>query len=75
MSFFTGFEKAARELTSRGRNQISGKNFVFEKERRYPIHDISHARNALARVAQHGSSAEQAEVKREVYNRYPSLRK
>lgn len=74
-SFFSGFEKVAKQLSSRGRKQIAGKNFVFEKERRYPIHDISHARNALSRVAQYGNPAEQAEVKREVYNRYPSLRK
>lgn len=42
--------------------------------RRYPIHDIAHARNALARVAQNGTPAEIAAVKRAVYRRYPSLR-
>lgn len=39
----------------------------------YPIPDQSHARNALARVAQHGSSAEQAEVRRKVHAKYPTI--
>lgn len=38
----------------------------------YPIPDISHARNALARAA--GKPVE-AQVKRKVYAKYPSLRK
>jgi len=41
----------------------------------YPIEDIAHARNALARVAQHGTPAEQAAVKRKVYAKYPQLKK
>jgi hypothetical protein len=41
----------------------------------YPIPDISHARNALARVAQHGSAYEQKKVKAAVYAKFPSLRK
>ena len=38
----------------------------------YPIADISHARNALARSS--GKSVE-AQVKRKVYAKYPSLKK
>lgn len=52
-------------------------NFVFPEKApgpgSYPIPDIEHARNALARVAQHGSPQEQAEVKRVVYRKYPEL--
>jgi hypothetical protein len=47
---------------------------VDGKKRKYPIHDIAHARNALARVAAHGTPAEKAAVRRAVYARYPSLR-
>jgi len=62
------------KLTTRGRNQIKAKNFALPG-RRYPIQDISHARNALARVAQHGTRAEQRSVRAKVYARYPSLKK
>lgn len=61
------------ELTPQGRDQIAEHNFALPDER-YPIHDISHARNALARVAQHGSAEEKAKVRAAVYRKYPSLR-
>jgi hypothetical protein len=60
------------ELTSQGRKHIASGNFALPG-RRYPIHDISHARNALARVSQHGTAAEKAAVRRKVYAKYPSL--
>jgi hypothetical protein len=41
----------------------------------YPIPDASHARNALARVAQHGSSQEKARVRAKVKAKYPSIGK
>lgn len=41
----------------------------------YPIPDASHARNALARVAQHGSPAEPATVRRKVHTQYPGIGK
>ena len=39
----------------------------------YPIPDKAHARNALARGAQHASPAELATIKRRVRERYPSI--
>lgn len=39
----------------------------------YPIPDESHARNALARVAQHGTPAEQAQVRRKVHAKFPGI--
>lgn len=39
----------------------------------YPIPNASHARNALARVAQHGSPAEQATVRRRVHEKFPEI--
>lgn len=41
----------------------------------YPIPDKSHARNALARVSQHGSSAEKAKVRSAVERKFPSIDK
>jgi|GEM_PF-1033906 len=46
-----------------------------KKIRKYPIPDINHARNALARVAQHGTPEEKKIVRQKVYARYPSLKK
>ncbi|HEX3587792.1 MAG TPA: hypothetical protein VH024_17465 [Candidatus Angelobacter sp.] len=39
----------------------------------YPIPDASHARNALARVSQHGSPVEKAAVRRKVHAKYPGI--
>ena len=50
------------------------KNFALSG-RRYPIQDISHARNALARVSQFGTNYEKQTVRKKVYDKYPSLRK
>lgn len=75
MSFVEGLEKIAKELTTKGRKQIKGENFVFPKGRRYPIHDAAHARNALARVSQFGTEVEKAKVKAAVHRRYPEIGK
>ena len=40
----------------------------------YPINDRSHARNALARVAQHGSPSQKARVRAAVRRRYPGIK-
>jgi hypothetical protein len=61
-----------KTLTAKGRKHIKKSNFALPGGR-YPIHDISHARNALARVAQHGSPDEQKKVKAAVHRKYPSL--
>lgn len=39
----------------------------------YPIHDKAHARNALARVSQHGSPAEKSRVRAAVKKKYPDI--
>lgn len=39
----------------------------------YPIPDASHARNALARVAQHGSPSQQARVRAAVHSKFPNI--
>ena len=40
----------------------------------YPIPDESHARNALARVSQHGSEAEKRKVKSAVARKFPEIK-
>lgn len=60
------------KLTSRARKAIPTKDFALGG-RRYPIEDASHARNALARVSQHGTPAEKAKVRAAVKRKYPSI--
>lgn len=67
-------QKVAKVLSAKGRRQIAEGNFALPG-RRYPIHDRAHARNALARVAQHGTPGEQAAVRRAVEARFPNIGK
>ena len=60
------------KLTTKARKSISSKNFALPG-RRYPIEDRAHARNALSRVSQYGSSAEKATVRSKVHAKYPSM--
>lgn len=66
-------QKVAKKLTYQERENIPTKDFALEKERKYPIEDKAHARNALARVSQHGTPAEKKEVRREVHQKYPEI--
>jgi hypothetical protein len=60
------------KLTAKGRKAIPTKNFAGP-DRSYPIENASHARNALARVSQFGSSKEKAEVRSKVHAKYPGI--
>lgn len=60
---------------SANRKKLAKSSFALPEQEKYPIPDIEHARNALARVAQHGSQAEQKKVRTAVEKKYPSLRK
>jgi hypothetical protein len=61
------------KLSARGRRQIKQGNFAIPEKRKYPIHDISHARAALSMVAKHGSPAEKSRVRKAVCKKYPSI--
>ena len=63
------------KLTTKQRKRLKATTFALPKERKYPITDLNHARNALARVAQHGTPSEKKRVKAAVYKKYPSLKK
>ena len=60
-----------------GRGQFALPPGVEERRRgiggRYPIYDLAHARNALARVAQHGTPTEKMVVRRKVKAKYPQI--
>jgi hypothetical protein len=58
------------KLTAAERNALPSSDFVFPKTREYPIHDKSHAMNALARSS---GKPEEAAVKAAVRRRYPGL--
>lgn len=62
-------------LSTKSRARMRKSSFAIPSKRAYPIHDLSHARNALARVAQHGTPAQQKQVRSAVTKRYPSLKK
>jgi hypothetical protein len=62
------------KLTAKARKALPAKDFAGPK-RSYPIQDKAHARNALARVSQHGSSTEKAKVRGAVKRKYPSIGK
>ena len=63
------------KLSTKGRKRLKATTFALPEKRKYPLTDISHARNALARVAQHGTPEEKRKVKAAVYRKYPSLKK
>jgi hypothetical protein len=60
------------KLNAKKRNALPGSDFAVPG-RRYPVNDASHARNALARVAQHGSPKEKAEVRAKVHEKFPGI--
>jgi hypothetical protein len=68
-----GKAKIARELTEAARDKIKTKNFAIPEKEKYPIHDEAHARNALARVSQHGSAEEKARVRTAVARKHPGV--
>jgi hypothetical protein len=60
----------AAVLTSKKRKRLSESSFAIPSRRAYPIHDRSHAANALARAA---GKPEEATVRRAVCKRFPDM--
>ena len=63
---------AKAKLKAKERNALPDSDFALPG-RRYPIHDINHARNALSRVATNGTPEEKAKVRAAVHKRYPEI--
>lgn len=66
------------KLSYSQRESLPKKDFAVPSKREggkggYPIPDASHARNALARVSQFGSSEEKAEVRAKVHSKFPGI--
>jgi hypothetical protein len=40
------------KISGAGRDHVASANFAFPKERKEPIHDAAHVRNAIARFKQ-----------------------
>lgn len=71
-------------LTAAGRKHLPKSDFALPGKGEgpqgkgagsYPIPDASHARNALARVSQHGSPEEKAKVRAAVHRKFPGIGK
>ena len=60
------------KLTTKARKALPRGDFALPG-RRYPLNDPYHARNALARVSQHGSPAEKSKVRAAVHRKYPGI--
>lgn len=65
------------ELSEEQRARLPKSDFVFPDKApgsgSYPIPDERHARNALARVEQHGSPAERRKVIAAVSRKFPDI--
>ncbi len=60
-------------LTTKKRKALPKKDFAEPRSRSYPIPDKAHARNAMARVAQHGTPAQKAKVRAAVHKKFPDI--
>lgn len=61
------------KLTAAKRKKLPSKDFALGGGR-YPIPDASHARNALARAAQHANPSEKAKIKAKVRAKFPGIK-
>ena len=74
VAFGAGFKPVAeKKLTTKERKGLKTSIFALPDERKYPINDKSHARNALSRVAANGTAAEKKKVRAAVSKKYPSI--
>lgn len=47
---------------------------MTKDQEKYPMHDIAHAKETLAKVGMQGTPAEKRIVREAVYAKYPALR-
>lgn len=60
------------KLTAAQRRKIPSKDFALPGGR-YPINDKNHAKAALSRAAHNASPEQEAEIRRKVHQKYPSM--
>jgi hypothetical protein len=61
------------KLTASARRKIPTKSFAGP-DRSYPINDLSHARNALARASQHAGPSLKAHIRAAVHRKFPGIK-
>jgi hypothetical protein len=66
-------KKEGAVLTEEKRDKLPKGDFALPGQEKYPINDAAHARNALARVSQFGTSGEKATVRSKVKSQYPDI--
>lgn len=62
------------ELTAAARRKLRKTQFGLPDDKAYPIDTIGRARNALARVSQHGTPEDKQQVAEAASKKYPSLK-
>lgn len=81
---YHGFRKGGGVLSAAKRHALPSSSFALpgkgsgsdgKGSGSYPIPDASHARNALARVSQHGSPEEKSRVRSAVHRKFPGIGK
>lgn len=60
-------------LTTKQRKRMASSTFAIPETKSYPIPDASHARNALARVSQHGTPDQKRRVRAAVKRKFPTI--
>lgn len=63
------------KLSAQRRKRLPKTTYALPSQRKYPIPDKTHARNALARAAQSKTSGSYSTVRKNVLKKYPSLKK
>lgn len=64
-----------RRNTKSGRVRMASSSFAIPERKAYRMDDAAHARNARARVRQHGTASEQRRVFAATGRKFPSLTK
>lgn len=62
------------KLTSAQRNALPSSDFVFPAQRKFPVEDAAHARNALSRAGAKGGSVK-SKVDAKVHSKFPAIGK
>jgi len=62
------------KLTTKQRNALPSSAFAIPSERKYPVEDAAHARNALARASQYGSAGVIKKVVTTTHKKFPEIK-
>jgi hypothetical protein len=62
-------------LKAAQRNKLKTGTFALPSKRKYPIHDLAHAKAALSMAARSDTEGEESTVRAAVLKKYPQLAK